>query len=150
MLIGVHPYISLVPDQPHTTHDHTDVSTNTQQLLEKLAKRVEERDPITIDEHPDFDTLGEYNPEEPITGRVEAWYTRTSTGGTIIGASCFPGTYSVVTCPENQDPDELFGTEFTATPVGWYHAPSQIEDKQDLPDTPGTYLLLTPLHDESH
>jgi hypothetical protein len=146
--MGVEFHNQHMSNRPHTKAEHTDDSQHEiPQPLKELAQHVEESDPATIDAHPNFETLDDYNPDTPLTGRVAAWFTRKRHGGLIFGGLCLPGTYSVVSCPDDQQPDALLGTELTATPVGWYHAPAHIDDQHDLPGTAGTYLLLTPHHD---
>jgi hypothetical protein len=151
LLMEVEPHKQCMANRPHTTPEHTDNSQHdTCQPLKELAQHVDESDPTTINAHPDFDTLDDYNPDTPLTGRVAAWFTQEAHGGVLFGGLCLPGTYSVVPCPDNQHPDALLGTEHTATPVGWYHAPPHLDNQHDLPDTPGTYLLITPHHDQCH
>lgn len=87
--MGVEPHKQRMADLPHTTPEHTDDSQReTNQLLEELAQHVDESDPTTIDAHPDFDTLDDYNPDTPLTGRVAAWFSRQPHGGVHFGGLC--------------------------------------------------------------
>lgn len=85
----------------------------------------------------------------PIDGRVVSWIERTETGAIWFGDLCFPGQYSVVDCPDDQDPQAFIGTAITGNHRGWIHVSSDPSLSQDVPDRRGIYLIVehTPEHD---